>query len=288
MILTSECVVCAQRIALEAAHHVTGDEIALTTITSKMTDVIKDAFGNGLDSFLVGLRMMEIIEEVTGHGDPYKDFKRRCTNIAEQLAPTVRQMVLGSPQVLHEACRAAVMGNLMDVIAGDSPEEVNTSSLLETPLAIDFFDEFQSVLQGAEKIVYLADNAGEVFFDRILVDRIREERGDIPIDYFIKGYPFLNDALHEDIVPSFIHQVASIKVIPLIKPVVMNQSYILSMYEEFLNAARNAELVIVKGQANYELFVPLHIEAFYLFVHKCPVIAQAEGADIGQAVFLKK
>jgi len=288
MILTSECIVCAQRIALEAAQHVTRDEIALTTITSKMKDVIKDAFHDGLDSFLVGLRMTEIIEEVTGCGDPYKDFKRRSTYIAEQLVPTVRQMVEESPQALREACRAAVMGNLMDVIAGESPEEINTSSLLETPLAIDSFDEFQSALQRAAKIVYLADNAGEVFFDRILVDRIRIERGDIPIDYFIKGYPFLNDALHEDIVPSLIHQVASIKAIPLIKPVVMNQSYILSMYEEFLNAARNAELVIVKGQANYELFIPLHIEAFYLFVHKCPVIAQAEGADIGQAVFLKK
>jgi damage-control phosphatase, subfamily I len=288
MILASECMVCAQRITLEAAQHVTRDESDLKTITYKMMDVIKDAFRDGLDSFLVGLRMMEIIEEVTGHGDPYKDFKRRCTSIAQQLAPTVREMVEKSPQALREACRTAVMGNLLDVIAGNSPELVDTGSFFGTPLAIDSFDQFQTALQSAEKIIYMADNAGEVFFDRILIDRIRKERDEIPIDYFIKGYPFLSDAQYEDVAPTLMHQVASIKVVPLIKPVVMNQSYILSMYEEFLSAVGSPNLVVVKGQANYELFVPLHIEAFYLFVHKCPVIAQAEGADIGQAVFLKK
>jgi uncharacterized protein with ATP-grasp and redox domains len=288
MILTSECIVCAQRIALEAAQHVTRDEIALQTIASKMRDIIQDAFHNGLDSFLVGLRMTEIIEEVTGCVDPYKDFKRRCTNIAEQLDSTVRQMEDKSPQALREACRTAVMGNLLDVIAGNSPELVDTNSLLETSLTIDCFDEFESELGNAGKIVYLADNAGEVFFDRILIDHIREKRSDIPIDYFIKGYPFLNDAQCEDTVPALIHQVANIKVIPLIKPIVMNQNYILDMYEEFLASARNAELVLVKGQANYEVLAPLRIKAFYLFVHKSPVIAKAEGANVGEAVFVRK
>ncbi len=288
MILTSECIACAQRIALEAAQHVTRDEIALQTIASKMRGIIQDAFHEGLDSFLVGLRMTEIIEEVTGYDDPYKDFKRRCTSIAEQLASTVRQMVEKNPQALREACRMAVMGNLLDVIAGNSPELVDINSLLETQLAIDCFDEFESELGNAGKIVYLADNAGEVFFDRILIDHIREKRSDIPIDYFIKGYPFLNDAQWEDTAPALIHQVANIKVIPLIKPIVMNQNYILDMYEEFLTSARNAELVLVKGQANYELLVPLRIKAFYLFVHKCPVIAKAEGANVGEAVFVRK
>ena len=288
MILTSECMVCAQRVALEAAQHVTRDEAVLKAVISKMMEVLKDVAHDGLDSFLVGLRMMEIIEEVTGCGDPYKDFKRRSTRVAEQLALTVRQMVEVDPQPLQEACRVAVMGNLMDVITGNAPESVDVSKLLETPLTSDSFDKFRTDLQRAEKIVYLADNAGEVFFDRILIDRIRIERGDIPIDYFIKGYPFLSDAQYEDVVPASMHEVVNIRVIPLIKPIIMDQEYVHKMYAEFLDAARKGSLIMVKGQANYELFGSLHIEAFYLFVHKCPVIAQAEGANIGQAVFFKK
>jgi uncharacterized protein with ATP-grasp and redox domains len=288
MILTSECMVCTQRIALEAAQLVTRDEPTLKTVISKMMEVLKDAVRDGLDSFLVGLRMMEIIEEVTGRGDPYKDFKRRSTHIAERLAPIVRQKVEESPKPLREACRVAVMGNLMDVIADNGPESVDISNILETPMAIDSFDEFRSSLQSAEKIVILSDNAGEVFFDRILIDRILIERAGIPIDYFIKGYPFLSDAQYEDVVPTSIHEVGNIRVIPLIKPITMDQEYVYKMYAEFLDAARKNSLVVVKGQANYELFAPLQIGAFYLFVHKCPVIAKAEGANIGEAVLLRR
>ena len=288
MILTSECMVCVQRVTLEAAQRVTRDEAALKMVVSKMMEVVTYAASEKLDSFLVGLRSMEVIEEITGCGDPYKDFKRRSTLISERLASTLRETIEKSLQPLHEACRAAVMGNLMDVIAGDSPESVDIGNILKAPLTVDFFDEFRSALRRTQKIVFLADNAGEVFFDRILIDYIRAERGDIPIDYFIKGYPFLSDAQYEDVVPASIHEVASIKIIPLIKPIVMDREYILSMYKEFLSAAKNTDLVVVKGQANYELFIALQLSAFYLFVHKCPVIAQAEGASIGEAVFCKK
>ena len=139
MILTSECMVCTQRIALEAAQLVTGDEPTLKTVISKMMEVLKDAVRDGLDSFLVGLRMMEIIEEVTGCGDPYKDFKRRSTYIAERLAPIVRQKVEESPKPLREACRVAVMGNLMDVIADNGPESVDIRNIPRDIIGDRFF-----------------------------------------------------------------------------------------------------------------------------------------------------
>jgi uncharacterized protein with ATP-grasp and redox domains len=288
MILAPYCLVCSQRVALEAAQQVTNDETALKTVLLKMMDTIKGVVSQDVDSFLLGLRMMEIIDEVTGSGDPYKDFKRRSTRVAEQLVSTVRETVAKSPQPLWEACRAAVMGNLMDVIAASAPELFNMSSFLEKPFAVNHFDAFRLILHRAEKVVFLADNAGEVFFDRVLIDRLLAEKGDLRIDYFIKGFPFLNDALHEDAVLALIDQVAAIRTVPLIKPIVMNQEYLHRMYAGFLDAARSADLVVVKGQANYELFMSVLKGAFYLFVHKCPVIARKEGADMGDAVFCRK
>jgi uncharacterized protein with ATP-grasp and redox domains len=133
---------------------VTHDETALKTVLSKMMDVLKDAVYKGLDSFLVGLRMTEVIEEVTGCGDPYEDFKKRSTHIAQQLAPTVRDTVERSQEPLREACRASVMGNLMDVLAGNGPEAVDIRNLMQTPFAVDFVDEFASALQKARKVVF--------------------------------------------------------------------------------------------------------------------------------------
>jgi uncharacterized protein with ATP-grasp and redox domains len=285
MILTSECMKCARRVALEAAQHGSYDDGGLITVVSKMMEVLKDAVFERVDICPVGRRMMQVIEEVTGCSDPFKDFRRRNTQMAEQLVLTVREAVEKSAQPLWEACRAAVIGNLMDVMAGATPESFNIKSFLETPFAVNDFDQFRSTLQTAGSVVYLADNAGEVFFDRILIDRIRIEKGDIPIEYFIKGFPFQSDAQYEDVLPAMIDQVATIRTVPFNKRIVVDQGYYsLSMYEEFFIAARKADLVVAKGQANYNLLAPLQLRAFCLFVHKCSVIARAEGANMGEAV----
>ena len=110
----------------------------------------------------------------------------------------------------------------------------------------------------------------------------------IPTDYFVKGFPFANDAQYEDAVLALIDQVATVKTIPLLKPIATDQKSLLALYADFLDAARQADLGLIKGQANYELFMSLLRGAFYLFVHKCPVIAQKERAAIGDVVLFRK
>jgi uncharacterized protein with ATP-grasp and redox domains len=227
---------------------------------------------------------MEIVEEVTGNGDPYEDFKKRINQKGEKLFSIVSKMVEENSDSLWAACKAAVMGNLMDVIGGPSLEFAdNAESLFEKPFALDHFNDFRSVLEKAHKMVCLADNAGEVFFDRIFIQKVN-----IPTDYFVKGFPFLNDAEYEDAVLAQIDQVATIRTVELIKPILLDPKYLYGIYADFLDAAQKADLIVIKGQANYELFMSLLKGAFYLFVHKCPVIAQKERGNIGDAVFLRK
>jgi uncharacterized protein with ATP-grasp and redox domains len=281
MILTPECLICSQRIALESARQVTNDEATLRAVVFKTMEVLK-GISHDVDSFLVGLKVNEIIEEVTGSDDPYLDFKRRSNQTGEKLSPIVSEMVEKNPDPLWAACKAAVIGNLMDAITNTSLD-LTDMALFEKPFAVSHFNEFRSILQKARKMVYLADNAGEVFFDRILIQKMN-----IPTDYFVKGFPFMNDAQYEDAVLARIDQVATVKTIPLLKPVAADQQYLLALYAEFLDAAGQADLAVIKGQANYELFMSLLRGAFYLFVHKCPVIAQKEGAAIGDVVLFRK
>jgi uncharacterized protein with ATP-grasp and redox domains len=85
-----------------------------------------------------------------------------------------------------------------------------------------------------------------------------------------------------------IDQVATVRTIPFNKGIVAEQGYnSLDMYGEFLSAARKADLVVAKGQANYSLLASLRLGAFYLFVHKCPVITRAEKANMGEAVLMR-
>lgn len=252
MILTPECLICCQRVALEAARQATHNEAALKIVVFKTMEVFK-AFPQNADSFLVGLKIMEIIEEVTGNSDPYKEYKKRSNQMGEKLFQIVSEIVERSSNPLWAACKAAVFGNIMDAIHSVSSNLADfDSSFFETPLVVDHFDEFRSVLRKAHKIVYLGDNAGEVFFDRILIQKMN-----IPTDYFVKSFPFANDAQYEDAVLAMIGHVATVKTIPLLKPVAADQQYLLALYAEFLDEARQADLVVIKGQANYELFMSL-------------------------------
>jgi uncharacterized protein with ATP-grasp and redox domains len=281
MILTPECLICCQRIALEAAKQVTNDDATLKAVVLKTMEVLK-GIPHDVDSFLVGLKVNGIIEEVTGNNDPYCDFKKRSNQMGEKLSPMVSEMVERNPDPLWAASKAAVIGNLMDAVTNTSLD-LTDMALFEKPFAVSHFNEFRSVLQKARKMVYLGDNAGEVFFDRILIQKMN-----IPTDYFVKGFPFMNDAQYEDAALALIDRVATINTIPLLKPVATDQQYLLALYANFLDATQKTDLVVIKGQANYELFMPLIKGVFYLFVHKCPVIAQKEGANIGDAVFLRK
>jgi uncharacterized protein with ATP-grasp and redox domains len=281
MILTPECLICCQRIALEAAKQVTNDDATLKAVVLKTMEVLK-GIPHDVDSFLVGLKVNGIIEEVTGNNDPYWDFKKRSNQMGEKLSPMVSEMVERNPDPLWAASKAAVIGNLMDAVTNTSLD-LTDMALFEKPFAVSHFNEFRSVLQKARKMVYLGDNAGEVFFDRILIQKMN-----IPTDYFVKGFPFMNDAQYEDAALALIDRVATINTIPLLKPVATDQQYLLALYANFLDATQKTDLVVIKGQANYELFMPLIKGVFYLFVHKCPVIAQKEGANIGDAVFLRK
>lgn len=283
MILQPDCIICCQRIALQAAKLVTEDQSALKTVVFKTIELLK-RFPQNQDTFLLGLKIMEIIEKVTGNGDPYRDIKKKSNEQAESLVSTVNNKVETNPSPLWAAAKATALGNLLDVVADDLPDLADLlDDFLEKPFAVNDFNEFRSVLQRARKAIYMGDNAGETFFDRILIEKMN-----LSTEYFVKDFPFLNDAQYEDAVLAGIDQVATIKTVRLIKPVIMNQEYLFNMYSDFLDSTQDADLVLVKGQANYEFLMPHLKGAFYVFVHKCPVIAQTDGANIGDAVFLRK
>jgi damage-control phosphatase, subfamily I len=288
MILTPDCLVCAQHVALESARFITQDEVVLKNVVYGMMDVLKDAVPKKVDSFIIALKTMEVIRKATGCSDPYKGFKERATQVASRLAPQMRDTMRRNNDPLRAACYAAVMGNNLDVVGNSSHDLVNERACAELYFAINDFEQLRSVLGSAQKIVYLADNAGEVFFDRIFMEGMLAVRQDAEIDYFIKAFPFLSDAQYEDIVEAHIEEIATVKTLPLIEPIEMDQTYLSRMFEEFLSVAKRADLVVAKGQANFELLPSMMNGAFYLFMHKCPVIAKQEGARVGEAAIYRK
>jgi uncharacterized protein with ATP-grasp and redox domains len=143
------------------------------------------------------------------------------------------------------------------------------------------YNQFKESLNKVNTIIYLADNAGEVVFDRLLIEELVEELGKQVI-YAVRGKPIINDALIEDAIFCGINKVAKITSSGSDAPGTI-MKYCSS---EFIELYQNAELIISKGQGNYEALSEEDKLIFFLFKAKCPVIAENVGCNVGDMVLV--
>ena len=132
----------------------------------------------------------------------------------------------------------------------------------------------------AQDILYLADNAGEIVFDRLLIEQLPMQK----ITVVVKGFPIINDATMEDAVAAGLTEIVS---------VIDNGSdapgTILEICSDaFVSRFEQADLIITKGQGNYETLSDIDKNIYFILKAKCPVIASDLGCPIGQMVLINK
>jgi hypothetical protein len=144
--------------------------------------------------------------------------------------------------------------------------------------AIDDYERFKIALVEAKQILYLADNAGEVVFDKLLLDQLRLRGKEII--YAVKDKPIINDATIEDAKFAGIDQTAKVNVITVgggTPGVVLHLSS-----PKFLDHYKHADMIIAKGQGNYESLSDEPI--FFLLIAKCDLIARDLGVRVGDLI----
>jgi uncharacterized protein with ATP-grasp and redox domains len=172
--------------------------------------------------------------------------------------------------------RLSIAGNIIDLGPAREYELWNTvERVLVQPFAIDDRAAFQAAIARAGQVLYLADNAGETVFDRVLIETL-----DLPVTYAVKGGPVLNDATREDALAAGVNQAADVISTGSDAPgTVLDRCS-----ERFRQLYEQAELVIAKGQANYETLSQEGPKVFFLLQTKCPVIARDVGVPVGSIV----
>jgi hypothetical protein len=217
------------------------------------------------------------VREYLGIEDPYFEPKKRSSELALSLYERLKSYVRKSSEPLYVAARLALAGNVIDLTFGedfDIFEAVEES--LKKKLSIDDFSLFQKRLAQVNHIVFLADNAGETVFDRIFIEEIP-----VKVYYIVNEKPVLNEATVEDAVIADIDKVAEVisdgtDAVGFIPEISSSQSK--RLFEE-------AELIIAKGQANYELLEGKGSPAFYMLKAKCEVVAKSLKVPQGSLVF---
>lgn len=241
-----------------------------------LSEIGKTSLKNKIPSDIAH-KVHRIIRKMTGNNDPYKKLKDQCNRKALRMYPDLKQKVAGSKDRLLTATKLAIAGNIIDFGPGS---EFNLEKTIEEVLVQDFainhFNRLREALQKSEKIVYLGDNAGEIVFDRILLEELKDKE----ITFVVKGGPIINDATVEDAKFAGIDKIAEIKTISNGEPGTGPKRN----SKEFTNFLKSADVVISKGQGNYEALSEVNANIFFLLKVKCPTIAGDIGVKIGGIV----
>jgi len=227
----------------------------------------------------IGREVYRIISKRTGIKDPYRKIKEKCTRQALSLYPELKKLINSSEDRLMTAIRISIAGNIIDFGANfDFDLKKDVGTILSQDFSINHYREFCEALDKARKILYLADNAGETVFDRFLIEEINK-----PVIYVVRAHPIINDATREDALLAGIDKVAEIVSSGCDAP----GNILKFCSDEFLKVYRSADLIISKGQGNYEGLSDEDRPIFFLLKAKCHVIARDIGIDEGSIVLMK-
>jgi uncharacterized protein with ATP-grasp and redox domains len=227
----------------------------------------------------IGREAYRLISEKTGILDPYARLKKECTQKALSLYPQLKETVAASQDPLRMAVRMAIAGNVIDFGANEEFDlDKDLDVLLSQKLAVDHYTAFHQALQNARKVLFLADNAGETVFDRILIEELEK-----PVVYAVREKPIINDAVRQDALDAGVNESAEIVSSGTDAP-----GTILNLCsEDFLKIYRSADLIVSKGQGNYEGLSDETRPVFFLLKAKCAVIARDLGVEHGGLILMK-
>ena len=202
-------------------------------------------------------------------GDPFEKVKREYNGIALSLYPKLREKIKNSADPLKTASRLAIAGNIIDFgIFTDIDIEKSVEQSLRSEIAVDDYGAFMQDLSSVREILYLLDNAGEIVFDRLLIEELRL-RGK-QVKAVVKGSAVLNDVTREDAVQVGLDTLCE---------VIDNGSDAIGTIlpwtsSEFQNEFERAELIISKGQGNFETLFGTAKRTYFLFQSKCDVVSR--------------
>ena len=275
-----DCYPCFLRQALDAARLAEADEGQQKVVLDRVLDLLKRIEPSSPPPE-IGDQVHRIVRQEVGNGDPYQAIKQASTRQALEFYPRMKALLAKADDPLEVAVRLSIAGNIIDAGANRKYDLWATvERVLAQSFAVDDGDAFREMLSRVDRVLCLADNAGETVFDRVLIETL-----DIPVVYAVKGGPTLNDATWEDAIAAGVDQVAEVVSNGSDAPgTILQHAHGSACSDEFRRVYDEAALIIAKGQANYETLSEEGPRVFFLLQVKCPIIARDVGVPVGSIV----
>jgi uncharacterized protein with ATP-grasp and redox domains len=277
-----DCIPCFVRQTLDAARMASDDVRQQEQIVRQVLEMTgKMDFRTSPPA--VSQQIHRKVRTITNIADPYKEKKQYFNQFASGLFPKFKTLIEKSGKPLETAIRLAIAGNIIDLGVKSSLGIAEVQHVIDNALTDPFdtseIDLFKTELDKAKDILYLADNAGEIVFDKFLIEQIGTDK----ITFVVKGSPIINDATMED--------AKAAGITDLVKVIDNGDdspgTILDNCSEKFRKLFEKADLIISKGQGNFETLSDVDKNIFFIFKAKCPVVAQQLGCEIGKMILRK-
>lgn len=233
---------------------------------------------------VMGQYVHRLIRRLVADDDPYRNIKDRFNRLALALYPEIEKRLEGSRDPLETAVRLAIAGNIIDLGSNSDLEDSRVEEAIEgslvAPLSKSAVEDLRESAGRATSILYLGDNAGEIVFDRLLIGQLPRQK----VTYVVRGSPVINDATMSDAVATGMTDLVEVIDNGSDAPGTMLETCSAAFRRRF----QYAELVIAKGQGNYETLSETNRNIYFLLKVKCPVIARHIGCDVDDLAMLRR
>lgn len=218
----------------------------------------------------------ELRIEMFGYTDDYTEIKKHFNEILMEQIDSFRERIARADDPMKLAMKLALVGNYIDFGVVDHVDEAFLNQLIieaeKKQFDEDAYIKLRADLEKGGNLLYFTDNCGEIVMDRLLMEEIKKQFPDIIISVMVRGQHTLNDATMEDAVQVGLTDMEQID------QVVGNGNNIMGTWfpevsDEAAELIKNADVMIAKGQANFETMRQCGLNIYYLFLCKCDLYA---------------
>ena len=223
---------------------------------------------------VIAERIHELQKEMFGREADFSKIKHTYNQMMLNKEDEVQREIMASADPLKRAIQYAMTGNYIDFGALDGVEDEKLEELLErseqNPVDVKEYANLKKDLAEASKLVYLTDNCGEIVLDKILIGQLMQQYPQIDITVIVRGKPALNDATLEDAKEAGLSEIVT---------VIGNGSGITGTWLPEISAEarekiEEADLILSKGQGNFETLQGCGKNIYYMFLCKCKLFVE--------------
>lgn len=276
MELLLDCIPCMIRQSLDGARMATSDEDLQKEVIDRAMEKVKE-YKNYRNAPDLVRDIHKIVKDVTGDIDPYRDIKNSDLKAASELYPWLKEFNNEKEDKVYWGLKTAATGNNIDAAVY---KNIDVEEIVKKELEIDFthndIDILREKLKSAKKILVIGDNTGETVFDKVMMENIPG----IEYIYGVRSEPIINDTTENEAKASGINDVAKIISTGCSAPGAILED----CNSEFKKHFKTADIIISKGQGNYEALSEVSGNLFFVLKAKCPAIAEKLGVKTGSYI----